>query len=50
MMVGDDAITMIMNQTLTQSEFTTNRKFGVVTNRPDTFQAAASKIAAYASI
>ena len=41
MMVVDDAVTVITNQNLTQTAFTTNREFGVVTNRPDTVQAAA---------
>src|SRR5919112_6203974 len=46
MMVVDDAVTLIMNQNLTQSAFTTNREFGVVTNRPDAVQAAAAIFAA----
>jgi cardiolipin synthase A/B len=39
-MIVDDAVAIIMNQNLTQSAFTTNREFGVVTNRPDAVQAA----------
>ena len=46
MMVVDDAVAIIMNQNLTQSAFTTNREFGVVTNRPDAVQAAAAIFAA----
>ena len=45
-MVIDDAVAIIMNQNLTQSAFTTNREFGVVTNRPDAVQAAAAIFAA----
>ena len=46
MMVIDDAVTVIMNQNLTQSAFTANREFGVVTNRPEAVQAAAAIFAA----
>ena len=46
MMVIDDAVAIIMNQNLTQSAFTANREFGVVTNRPDAVQAAAAIFAA----
>jgi cardiolipin synthase len=46
MFVVDDAVTIIMNQNLTESAFTTNREFGVVTNRPDAVQAAAAIFAA----
>jgi phosphatidylserine/phosphatidylglycerophosphate/cardiolipin synthase-like enzyme len=46
MMLIDDAVTMIMNQNLTQSAFTTNREFGVETNQPDAVQAAAAIFAA----
>src|SRR5687768_7601598 len=46
MMVVDDAVTLIMNQNLTQSAFTANREFGVVTNQPDAVQAAAAIFAA----
>ncbi len=45
-MVVDDAVAIIMNQNLTQSSFTTNREFGVVTNRPDAVEAAAAIFAA----
>lgn len=45
-MVIDDAVAIIMNQNLTQSSFTTNREFGVVTTRPDAVQAAAAIFAA----
>jgi cardiolipin synthase A/B len=41
-MVIDDAVAIIMNQNLTQSAFTANREFGVVTNRPDAVQDAAT--------
>ena len=41
-MVIDDAVAIIMNQNLTESAFTTNREFGVVTTRPDAVQAAAA--------
>jgi cardiolipin synthase len=41
-MVVDDAVAIIMNQNLTASAFTTNRDFGVVTNRPDAVQTAAA--------
>src|SRR5687768_17158670 len=46
MMVVDDAVAIIMNQNLTQSAFTINREFGVVTTRPDAVQAAAAIFAA----
>jgi phosphatidylserine/phosphatidylglycerophosphate/cardiolipin synthase-like enzyme len=46
MMVVDDAVAVIMNQNLTQSAFTANREFGVVTNQPDAVQAAAAIFAA----
>jgi phosphatidylserine/phosphatidylglycerophosphate/cardiolipin synthase-like enzyme len=46
MMVVDDAVAMIMNQNLTLSAFTSNREFGVVTNRPDAVRAAAAIFAA----
>jgi phosphatidylserine/phosphatidylglycerophosphate/cardiolipin synthase-like enzyme len=46
MLVVDDAVTVIMNQNLTQSAFTANREFGVVTSRPDAVQAAAAIFAA----
>ena len=46
MLVIDDSVTIIMNQNLTQSAFTSNREFGVVTNRPDAAQAAAAIFAA----
>jgi cardiolipin synthase A/B len=46
MMVIDDAVAIIMNQNLTQSSFTTNREFGVVTDRPDAVRAAAAIFAA----
>jgi cardiolipin synthase A/B len=46
MMVVDDAVTVIMNQNLTPSAFTTNREFGVVTNQPDAVEAAAAIFAA----
>jgi cardiolipin synthase len=42
MMVIDGTVAVIMNQNLTQSAFTTNREFGVVTTRPDAVQAAAA--------
>ena len=45
-MIVDDAVAIIMNQNLTQSAFTTNREFGVVTNRADAVQAAAAIFAA----
>jgi cardiolipin synthase len=45
-MIVDDAVAIIMNQNLTQSAFTTNREFGVVTNRSDAVQAAAAIFAA----
>jgi cardiolipin synthase len=45
-MIVDDTVAIIMNQNLTQSAFTTNREFGVVTNRPDAVQAAAAIFAA----
>ncbi|MCC2630073.1 MAG: hypothetical protein K0S14_3723 [Thermomicrobiales bacterium] len=32
MIIIDEAVAIIMNQNLTQSAFTTNREFGVVTN------------------
>jgi cardiolipin synthase A/B len=35
-------VAIIMNQNLTQSAFTTNREFGVVSNRPDAVQTAAA--------
>ncbi|HEX2281837.1 MAG TPA: phospholipase D-like domain-containing protein [Thermomicrobiales bacterium] len=38
----DGAVAIIMNQNLTESAFTANREFGVVTNRPDAVQAAAA--------
>ena len=46
MIVIDEAVAIIMNQNLTQSAFTTNREFGVVTNRADAVQAAAAIFAA----
>ncbi len=46
MMIVDDAVAIIMNQNLTQSAFSTNREFGVVTNRPDAVQTAAAIFAA----
>jgi phosphatidylserine/phosphatidylglycerophosphate/cardiolipin synthase-like enzyme len=46
MMVVDDAVAIIMNQNLTESAFSTNREFGVVTNRADAVQAAAAIFAA----
>jgi cardiolipin synthase len=46
MLVVDDAVAIIMNQNLTESAFTTNREFGVVTNRPDAVRAAAAVFAA----
>ena len=41
-MVVDDAVAVIMNQNLTQSAFSSNREFGVVTTRPDAVQTAAA--------
>ena len=41
-MVVDDAVAIIMNQNITRSAFTTNREFGVVTNRRDAVQTAAA--------
>ena len=41
-MVVDEAVTVIMNQNLTQSAFTANREFGVVTDEPDAVRAAAA--------
>ncbi|MBA3450570.1 MAG: hypothetical protein H0T18_05095 [Chloroflexia bacterium] len=41
-MVVDDAVAVIMNQNLTESAFTTNRDFGVVTERPDAVRTAAA--------
>jgi hypothetical protein len=35
MMVIDDAVTLIMNQNLTQSAFSANREFSVMTSRSD---------------
>jgi cardiolipin synthase A/B len=46
MMVVDDAVTIIMNQNLTESAFTANREFAVVTNQPDAVQAAVAIFAA----
>jgi len=46
MMVVDEAVTVIMNQNLTQSAFTANREFGVVTDEPDAVRAAAAIFAA----
>jgi cardiolipin synthase len=46
MMVVDEAVTVIMNQNLTQSAFTANREFGVVTSRPDAVQTAGAIFAA----
>ncbi len=46
MLIVDDAVAIIMNQNLTESAFTTNREFGVVTNRPDAVRAAAAVFAA----
>jgi cardiolipin synthase A/B len=46
MMVIDDAVTIIMNQNLTESAFSANRDFGVVTNRPDAVRTAAAIFAA----
>src|SRR5215217_9307160 len=46
MMVIDNAVAMIMNQNLTQSAFTGNREFGVLTTRPDAVRAAAAIFAA----
>jgi hypothetical protein len=40
-MVVDDAVAVIINQNPMRSTFTTNRQFGVVTNRPDAVEAAA---------
>jgi cardiolipin synthase len=45
-MIVDDAVAIIMNQNLTQSAFSANREFGVVTNRSDAVQAAAAIFAA----
>ena len=44
-MVIDNAVTVIMNQNLTESAFADNREFGV-TNRPDAVQATAAFFAA----
>jgi len=41
-MVVDDEVAIIMNQNITNSAFTTNREFGVVTNRRDAVQSAAA--------
>lgn len=41
-MIIDDAVAIIMNQNLTSSVFTSNRDFGVITNRPDAVRAAAA--------
>src|SRR5687767_4256007 len=41
-MVIDDAVAIIMNQNITESAFTTNREFGVVTTRPDAVQSVAA--------
>ena len=41
-MVVDNAVAIIMNQNLTESAFTANRDFGVVTNRPDAVRTAAA--------
>jgi cardiolipin synthase len=46
MMGVENAVTLIMNQNLTQSAFTENREFGVVTNEPDAVRAAAAIFAA----
>jgi hypothetical protein len=40
MLVVDNGVMPIINQTLTPSAFTDNREFGVVTNQPDAIQAA----------
>ena len=45
-MIVDQAVAIIMNQNLTQSAFSANREFGVVTNRSDAVQAAAAIFAA----
>jgi cardiolipin synthase A/B len=45
-MIVDDTVAIIMNQNLTQSAFSANREFGVVTNRADAVQAAAAIFAA----
>ena len=46
MMVVDDAVSLTMNQILTESALTDNRWFGVVTNRPDAVQSTAAILAA----
>jgi phosphatidylserine/phosphatidylglycerophosphate/cardiolipin synthase-like enzyme len=46
MMVIDDAVAIIMNQNLTESAFSANRDFGVVTNRSDAVRTAAAIFAA----
>jgi phosphatidylserine/phosphatidylglycerophosphate/cardiolipin synthase-like enzyme len=45
-MVVDGAVAIIMNQNLTESAFTANREFGVVTTQPDAVRAAAAIFAA----
>jgi hypothetical protein len=45
MMVVDDAVSVTMNQNLTESAFADNREFGV-TNRPDAVQATGAIFAA----
>ncbi len=45
-MVIDNAVAIIMNQNLTTSSFTSNREFGVITNRTDAVQTAAAIFAA----
>jgi cardiolipin synthase A/B len=46
LLIIDDAVAIIMNQNLTESAFTGNREFGVVTNRPDAVRAATAVFAA----
>jgi phosphatidylserine/phosphatidylglycerophosphate/cardiolipin synthase-like enzyme len=45
-MVIDNAVAIIMNQNLTESAFTSNRDFGVITNEPDAVRTAAAIFAA----
>lgn len=45
-MVIDNDVAIIMNQNLTTSSFTSNREFGVITNRPDAVQTAGAIFAA----
>ena len=40
--VVDDAVAIVMNQNLTESAFTKNREFAVVTTRPDAVRTAAA--------